>query len=763
MNAVVGTLRSLARRHTLAGSKSGLLVIFAGTLFLSALLLFSVQPIFAKMVLPKLGGSPSVWAVSMVFFQALLFAGYCYAHLLNRFVDLRHGPLIHFLMLGLAALVLPFGLPAYSAQPPAGDAYLWLIGVLAVGVGLPFFALSGNAPLLQAWFARSGHPHAEDPYFLYGASNLGSLVALVAYPLVIEPVLGLATQGRLWTGVFMLLCLMVGACGILTLAEQGAPQAVRSLSTSAAPVSWGRRINWLVLAAVPSGLLIAFTTYVTTDIASAPFLWVIPLAVFLATFIFVFRDVPVIPHKPLLLAQPVLVAVTILGLAISGNRGWMMATLAGFGAFFVATMICHKELYDRRPDTSHLTEFYLWMSLGGVLGGVFAALIAPQVFTAIFEFPLLLVAGLACRPGMRLALINREETLEAGKTGLVMLLLVLGFAAVIWAGWVPEFVETDSGALAILVLAILALASINKPLHLLILSVVMGLAPLLLPSAMSSGFAERSFFGVHRITTTQDGGMRLLMHGTTVHGAQRLKTADGGAVATPLPATYYYPQSPMARGVEAARLASGKADGGLRVGIVGLGTGSLACYGRANEAWRFYEIDPVVVKLATNPQLFHFLLQCRPGADIVVGDARLTVANEPAGAFDYLVIDAFSSDAVPTHLLTREALQLYLDRLSSNGLLALHVSNRHLDLMSVAGAVAKSIPGTSAALVVDRPGERGFDKATSQVVFVAKSAAALAPVLEWKDTKRIDEAAVQPWTDDFSDILGSIVRRYRSK
>jgi spermidine synthase len=253
------------------------------------------------------------------------------------------------------------------------------------------------------------------------------------------------------------------------------------------------------------------------------------------------------------------------------------------------------------------------------------------------------------------------------------------------------------------------------------------------------------------------------MHGTTVHGAQRVKTATGGEVAAPLPATYYYPLSPMARGVEAARLVSGKADGGLSVGIVGLGSGSLACYSRGNEAWRFYEIDPVVVKLASDPRLFYFLPHCRPGADIVVGDARVTLAKEPAGAFDYLVIDAFSSDAVPMHLLTREALQLYLGKLAPNGLLALHVSNRHLDLVSVAGAVARSIPGAVAALADDRPANPGFDRSVSQVVFVAKSQAALAPVLAWKDAKAIEAGAVQPWTDDFSDILGAILRRYLAK
>jgi len=761
MNAVVGTLRSLARWRALAQDKAVLLFAFAGALFLSALLLFSVQPIFAKMVLPKLGGSPSVWAVSMVFFQALLFAGYCYAHLLGRWVEPHQAPLVHFCLLGFAALVLPFGLPAYAADPPAGDAYLWLLGVLAVGVGAPFFALSGNAPLLQAWFARTGHRQAADPYFLYGASNLGSLIALLAYPVLVEPTLGLATQSRLWTAAFVLLGLMVGVCGALALAQQaeGSP-AGEGAQPAWTPAAWSEKLAWLALAAVPSGLLVAFTSYVTTDIASAPFLWVIPLAIYLTTFILVFRDQPAIPHRPLLLVQPLLVGVTVLGLSVSGNTGWVMATLAGFAAFFVATMVCHKQLYDLRPRASGLTEFYLWMSLGGVIGGVFAALLAPQIFTTIFEFPLLLVAGLACRPGVRAALADRAEARDAAATGLVMLGLAGAFALSIRSGLVPEFVATAAAPLVILVLAILAVGSMRRPLHMLALSAAMGVALFLLPAGVTYSHSERSFFGVHRVATTLDGSMRLLMHGTTVHGAERLKTASGEAVAAPLPATYYHPGSPMARGVEAARIAAGRGGGSLRVGIVGLGTGSLACYSRPSDTWRFYEIDPVVVRLARDPRLFSFLARCRPDADVVVGDARITLAREPAGAFDYLVIDAFSSDSVPTHLLTREALQLYLDKLAPDGLLALHVSNRHLDLASVAGAVARSIPGVSAAFVHDRPNATGFDRAVSQVVLAAKSPAALEGVLRWHDAKRVEAAAVRPWTDDFSDIVGAIVRRY---
>jgi spermidine synthase len=756
-----GLARSLDRARSGAAS----LAIFSGTLFLSALLLFSVQPVFAKMVLPKLGGSPSVWAVSMVFFQAVLLAGYCYAHLLNRFVAPRQAPFLHLCLLGVAVLALPFGLPSNAAEPPAGDAYFWLIGVLAMGVGLPFFAVSANAPLLQSWFARTGDEAARDPYFLYGASNLGSLIALLGYPLAIEPVLGLSTQAAVWTKGFVLLGLLIAVCGLLMATAVGTSDTSQTEAhdlAPAAPLTRGKRAAWIFLAAVPSGLLVAFTSYLTTDIASAPFLWVIPLAVFLATFILVFRDRPMIPHKVSLIAQPVCVALAMVGLSLPGNKGWTLAAIFGFASFFFSTLVAHKELYDQRPDSRNLTEFYLWMSFGGVLGGIFAALVAPQLFNSIFEFPLLLVAGLLCRPGVAAAFSDRAERLDAGLTTLMMFAVLVALFAAIRLGAIPPALAVGGAAFAVVGLALMTMVSLNKPAHLVGIATPMAIALVALPSPLSKGTAERSFFGVHRVSSTPEGDMRLLLHGTTVHGAERVRDADGKPVTAALPATYYYPGSPMARGVDAARAASGKAPADFRAGIVGLGAGSLACYAKPEENWRFFEIDPVVVKLARDPKTFTFLSRCRPAADVVLGDARLTVAKEKSASFDYLVIDAFSSDAVPVHLLTREAVQLYLDRLTETGILALHVSNRHMDLASVASSVARSVPGAVVALADNITKVKTFDEASSHVVLVAKSRDALKGVLAWRDVTEITAVTVTPWTDDYSDIVGSIWRNYKA-
>ncbi|MEL6372674.1 MAG: fused MFS/spermidine synthase [Pseudomonadota bacterium] len=750
------------RRDIQAQDLALVLMAFSGTLFLSALLLFSVQPIFAKMVLPKLGGTPSVWAVSMCFFQAALLAGYCYAHALNRFAPLKVAPLIHLALMGIALIALPFGLPSSFAEPPAGDAYLWLICLLAVGVGLPFFAVAANAPLLQAWFAKTGHRHAADPYFLYGASNLGSLIALLSYPIVIEPWLGLSQQANVWTAGYVLLGVMIALSAVMMVMVAPTAKAAREAAgdearAPVAPVSLTQRGWWIALAFVPSGLLVAFTSYVTTDIASAPFLWVIPLAIFLGTFILVFRERPLIPHDWMLRLQPAAVVLVLYGLSTPGDKGWLIGAGAGFIAFFVTTMVCHKELYEKRPDAAHLTEFYLWMSLGGVLGGVFAAIVAPQVFNAIYEFPLLLVLGVACRPGVFTKLDDEEKAfLQKVIGGAVVLIL-----AIVWAmnlGWLKPYAMPRIAIMA--VFGVLALLATPKPWRQCAYVCVVAAAMVILPSAMNRGNAERSFFGTHRIATAEGGNVRILLHGTTIHGAQRLKTKDGRPVKKAYPMTYYYETGPLARGVGAARESTGKLDGGLRVGVVGLGAGSMACFSKPNETWRFYEIDPVVAKIARDPSKFNFLSDCLPKADIVLGDARLTVAKEKSGAFDYLQIDAFSSDAVPVHLLTVEAIKLYLDKLSPNGILSMHISNRHLDLIDVTSATVAAIPGAHAWLADDKKLTISLDTVRSHVLFITKSEAAMKPLMKLGYVQPAPKTDAQPWTDDYSDILSAIWRKY---
>jgi hypothetical protein len=735
------------------------IAVFSATLFLSALLLFSVQPLFTKLVLPKLGGSPSVWAVAMCFFQVVLLAGYSYAYLLTRWVSAERAVLIHLGLMTVTCLALPFGVPSGFDTPPQDGAYFWLLGLLTVGVGLPFFAVSANAPLLQQLFSRLDTPHASDPYFLYGASNLGSLIALLAYPIAIEPLLGLKAQGALWYGGFVALAASIAACGGILHGQQPARSQAQAAPRPAAAkvadnvdnITWHDRLGWVALAFLPSGLVIAVTTYITTDIASAPFLWVIPLALFLMTFVLTFRER--LPFNYRLVCEGLTVAalVTIL------TQTKLISSIAAIVAFFLAAIVCHRELYNRRPSARRLTEFYFWMSLGGVLGGVFAALIAPQIFTSVFEFPLLILLALLCRPGV---LLGRDTPLDWRR-----LLLITGSVVVLLGSYKAAaafgMISANQLYLAgLIALVLCGLVLIRKwPEHRPALVMTMIACAALGPADVNSLHVERGFFGTHRIMLDEPREVRLLLNGTTIHGAQRIKASDGRPVTAAIPATYYHPQGPMARGLEAARTsleASGKP---LAVGVVGLGSGSLAYYARGGETWRYFEIDPAVVRIASDPRYFDFLQRAEVKPDVVLGDARLTLAREPGGKFGYLLIDAFSSDSIPVHLLTGEALRQFLDKLDADGLLAIHISNRHLDLAPALAATIGQIPGVSSILVDDQRPSTGIDVMTSQVVFVTRKQTVIGAIASWPTARELSPAGASPWTDDYADVLGTLLRR----
>jgi hypothetical protein len=770
---------------------------YTATTFLSALLLFSVQPMFAKMVLPVLGGSPSVWAVAICFFQAALLVGYCYAHLLiAKAPPALTGP-IHLGVCLLALLTLPIGLPAAWGEPPPGEPYLWQLGLFAVAIGLPFLAVSANAPLLQAWFARTGHPHGHDPYFLYAASNLGSLIALLAYPFVLEPMLGLKELSRLWSlGYLLLLAALVLAFvlmrrhqgGTATVAAAG-PRAKAQAGASAAP-TWTDRLGWIGLALVPAALLTAFTTHVTTDIASAPLLWVLPLSLYLLTFVLVFRDKPLIPRQVLLFAHLVAVAVALLVLAQTKHDNWFVTATTGVIVFFTSAMVAHRTLYEARPAASHLTEFYLWMSFGGALGGLSAALIAPKIFSEVFEYPLLLALSMACRPGVfSAAALQRiggsiatvlwrlrplrprpvtPEMNEGDKQEALVLWLIVagGILAIYWLPWVIAKLPLnlgDWGSTVIVagVLTVVLVAAFHRPPRQFVAALLVFCALIWLPSGVKRGEAQRSYFGVYRVQTSSDGDYHTLVHGTTLHGAQRVRSEEGKPVDDPTPATYYYENSPIAQTVAKVRERLGEQKG--RYGVTGLGAGSLACHAKEGEAWRFFEIDPVVVGIAKNPRYFTFLKHCQPTPDIVLGDARLTMAKEANDSFDLIIVDAFSSDAVPVHLMTAEALRLYLDKVKPDGIVLLHISNRYLDLDSVLGATIKLLPGVHGFIISDDEADGSYAQSTSTVAVFAKSNEALEPLRTLKEISEFDDNDLRAWTDDYSDILGPFLSKRRNR
>lgn len=735
-----------------------LLLCFSATLFVGSLQLFLVQPMVAKGVLPLLGGTPAVWNTCMVFFQFALLAGYLYAHVGARWLDARRQALAHVPVVLLSLLALPLAVAPTSGPPPDASTSWWLIQQLMATVGVPFFVVSTTAPMLQRWFATTEHKSARDPYFLYAASNAGSLLALVAYPFLVEPTFRLGDQARLWTVGYGLLAALITMCAI-TVWRSTPAHAARSTRTEHDAPSTGTlhvapstlrvtdRVRWIALAFAPSSLLLGVTTFLTTDIAAVPLLWVAPLAIYLLTFVLVFSRREILRHELIVRILPILVlpVVIMIGLSTQLPSGTQMAV--HLVMFFVAAMACHGALARSRPSADRLTDFYLCMSIGGALGGLFNALVAPVVFSRVLEYPLAL--ALACLVAIPLRT----------KWSLRQISGDVAFAAIVAALMAGTLLASSRGFLSgrpgmlvmFLVPAFACFRFSRQPIRF-----ALGVAVLVIASGTYMDaddrlvLRDRSFFGIHRITMDPSGQHRLFVHGNTLHGGQNLTAGSKD------PLTYFHRGSPIGQ-VIAARRASGQLE---NVGIVGLGIGTLAAYGEPGQNWLFYEIDPAVEKIARDSRYFTYLSDSRANVRVVLGDARLSLVNAPAGAYDLFVLDAFSSDSIPVHLMTREALTLYREKLAPGGIMAFHISNRHLDLEPVLGDLAAAAGMSSLMQIdVDRAGEEVKSyKLPSQWVLIAPSEADLAPFAadkRWQATRRTAEGTV--WTDDFSNVL-SVLR-----
>jgi hypothetical protein len=733
------------------------LVIYTASIFLSALLLFSVQPLFTKMVLPRLGGSPAVWSVAMVFFQSLLLAGYGYAHYLMQLSNRLVPVTVHLTLLAIAWLTLPLSIASGWGEPPNSGYAFWLLGVFAVSIGLPFFALAANNPLLQAWFVRTGHPSGGDPYFLYASSNIGSFLALLSYPVLLEPVFTLHVQNLIWTGLYALLILLIGCCGVLLL-RAPASAAVDTLAReSDAPApGWVLRGRWILLAAVPSGLLIAVTAHISTDVAAAPLLWVLPLSLYLLTWVLVFQSRPLLPHKWILLIQPVAIAGVIVLLAIGGEQN-LLLTLGGHQlCFFFIAMGCHGELARTRPAAKYLTGFYVALSFGGMLGGLFAGLIAPYAFSWIAEYPILLVLAALCRPGV-------VERWPGWSRWYWVILLAAALALILPAlnaGSVFDWLERQRVYVASLVAAcavLLALAINASRWKIASLTALAMVLIRLYPADEGRTETVRSFFGVHKIVVTPH--YHVLMHGTTIHGAEKFQNADGTPVSgRPEPITYYYRDGGIGQAIAAIRERKGAP---LRVAVIGLGAGTLTCASEPGESWKFFEIDQSMVDTARDPKYFTYIRSCEPDLKPVIGDARLTFAREPDGIYDLIIVDAYSSDAIPVHLATEEAMKIYKDKLAPHGAVLMHVSNRHLELSSVVVGIADANDLKSWVYSEDSGRDGEYIFATSVVVSARDEAdvGKLASSEVWEETEANEKQRV--WTDDYSNILGAVYRRLR--
>lgn len=851
--------------------------VFAAVMFASAALIFLLQPMFSRMVTPLLGGSPAVWNTSMVFFQGALLIGYIYAHRIARIQSLQTQIFIHAGVIAAACItlfVVAGGLKIVVSDalglPDTSRPIIWLLGVLTLSVGLPYAAISATAPLLQSWYARTGRSDAHDPYHLYAASNLGSLLGLAAYPVLVEPLLGISVQSTAWAVGFLVVGIAIIGAGYVALQSGGGAAATPD---EAAPVStWGDRLFWMAAAAAPSSLMLGVTSHISTDVASAPFLWVIPLALYLLTFVFAFGKNADSWRDPIALLQPISLA----ALIVAYTQNEFLFTLgANLVCFFLSALVCHLALSARRPPVGRLTEFYMWVSIGGVLGGAATALLAPVIFNDVYEYPLALAAVALFLPrrdrplpqyaalaiaasAIAVALIrlvwqdgsfvpfwepgalSMSDWAQSAGIVLIGLLIVaagseieyarpasigvaglLGAAALLRLFWdqdgiQPSDIAVSAGVMGFGVLVLMAqrrqivreiiailgfvlAGSVlivflarrfglpewlpisgyarstmmnNTGLPSEMLFIILGIIaaailsnrskPALAAGLVLAAFASvylngadknvtfqgRSFFGVTRVVeypNMPDGDLRVMMHGTTIHGAQYV---TGSRTRDPL--TYYNPATALGHATKVALNRFPEA----RLGLIGLGSGSTSCLKRPQDTMTIFEIDPMVVDFSTRSGVFTFEPQCAPNSKIVLGDARLGIQNTPDNTFDVLVVDAFSSDAVPAHLLTKEAIALYLQKLSPDGVVILHLSNRNLDLVGEASRVAREGGFGALWASTDSPPSPDYYTAfATSVMVITRDQATADSLLLGPDWAPAREEEGRAWSDEYINLV----------
>ena len=706
-------------------------------IFANAALLFSLEPMFGKLALPALGGSAMVWTTCLLFFQTALLGGYLYARILDEAFAPRWQPIAHVVVVAAAAVVLPMSIPS-GWRPWNVSQPIWsLIALLARRVGPPFVALSAGAPLIQRWYAAASVREGGKPYSLYAVSNVGSVGALLAYPFVVEPHLRLSTQTAWWSvGYAGLLVVFVIVGVTLRPAGATATEAARARRPS---ITVRRRALWVALAAVPSSLLLGVTTHLTTDLAPIPLLWVVPLALYLLTFVIAFSDNA--PARVMILTARLVLPYAVLAIAALALLDIELPGPIGYAVHCVALMacalVCHARLAQSKPPERQLTSFYLWLSLGGALGGAFNAILAPVMFTSAAEYPIALVAAAGLSAAWQTSGRRRDLAFGVGLAiAAVGVGLLLGHA---------RGVVSQLGVLVLVGSAsIIAFSFRHRPLRFALGTAAVFLAGVArLEVNARNELRARSFYGVYRVFDDSTAGIRRLLSGTTVHGSELL--SDAGS----MPLTYYHRDGPVG---SLFALLDARAQP-LRVAIVGLSAGSMAAYARPGETWTFYEIDPLVARIARDTTRFRFLSAAKAKPSVVLGDARLSLGSSPVKGFDLIVIDAFSSDVIPVHLLTREAMALYCSRLADGGVIAWHISNRYLDLRPVVWGLARDA-GLTAMIDADLKVVPAIG-ARSPSIWVVTTADtsvsnALGATESWRPLSLSRDALY--WTDDFSGV-----------
>lgn len=738
--------------------------VFATTLLLSAFLLFLIQPLYGKMILPLLGGSPSVWNTAMLFFQTLLLAGYAYAHGTARLLSVRTQAILHIILLAVFLFVLPIAIPDDWIPPVDRNPTFWQLGVMAATVGGPFFILSASAPIIQHWFSFTPHKDADNPYFLYASSNLGSMTSLIAYPFLIEPFLGIVDQSVKWSFGYSLLIAFILLSALFV--WKHAPKQTKKDKEKAAQklqdtevITHKRRAIWILLAFLPSSLMLGVTTYITTDLASVPLIWIVPLALYVGTFIIVFARKPWITYGASLKIQAILLVLLFAtissGLIIDDSVKFIMHLIA----FFFCALTCHFELARLRPHAGHLTQFYLFMSIGGALGGTFNALIAPTLFSLPIEYAMVLAAAVFVRYISSEEKHTRKQLTDE---------LILGVAISTPIVVIPvlmsqsEFMinHPNFNAACLLVVlfatvfALLVVSQKRWVFAMCAVIIIMAHPPGGVWTSTDILHTSRNFFGVLRVGDTKLD-TRWMIHGITIHGTQakaeehRLK-----------PLAYYTKYGALYEGFQLAD----SRDGAQKIGVLGLGIGTVACYQREGRYFDFYEIDPDVAKIAEDPEYFTFLSDCGSPYEIILGDARMTVKDKPDGSYDVMFIDVFSSDNIPIHVITKEAIALYDQKLKEDGFILMNISNRFLDLQPVLARIAESL-GFMAFGKISAAGKLPdtnlrYTAASGAVLTRSEEDAQALLNMGWKRLKT--EEKIKLWTDDYSNIV-SVLRVFRPK
>ncbi|MGQ0527783.1 MAG: spermidine synthase [Alphaproteobacteria bacterium] len=733
-----------------------LIIVYSITLFLSAALLFSVQPLFSKMILPLLGGSSQVWTTAMLFFQLFLLAGYAYAHYTSHYLDVKIQVLLHGLLFVMFLVVLPLSIPSGWRPPADGNPALWQAGIMTLRLGGPFFVLSAMAPMLQHWFARTGHPDADNPYFLYAASNLGSMTALLSYPFIIEPLWTLPQQSHFWSLGYVALFALMLFCA---LPARHARRETATMSTGSF-ISWRLRGAWLLLAFIPSSLMLGVTTFITTDVASVPLLWILPLALYVGTFIIAFARRSCISENRVWLWQGIafiFVLVPPISSVAFLTFNAAIAITSHLILFFLTALACHMRLVSLRPRAIQLTEFYMIMSLGGALGGVFNALLAPVIFVTPLEYPLILLAVAFLRytgAGENLNTTGQQICAyfkARGLDGLFRFDFIGFFVIVFFAGL--AFANAGShyhyiAAFFITVFMVMFLRqrwAFAASICVLMLFFMPG-DTLNRINYKKIVLKERNFYGVLKVVDTEEGE-RFLLHGTTNHGAQALEPPY---VLTPI--SYYGADSPVQDAFEIMNRRRGKQD----VAVVGLGIGVTACFKKQGRHFDFFEIDPDVVKIADDKALFTYLSDCGSPYDIILGDGRLKMAAQRDQKYDLILIDVYSSDNIPVHMITKEAVGLYLQKLKKDGVIVFNISNKFLDIEPVLTNIAADL-GISGLARVSEGGALANSKIQyypAHYFVMTENALAAKSLVNNGWTAGMSRTGVGIWTDRYSNIIG---------